>query len=102
MDFKAAWSPEAVEDVESIAEYIGKDSAFYANSVISGITDLTGSLGEFPLIGRVVPELNDESIRERFAYNFRIIYRVEKERILVLAIVHGKRLLFESIGERFS
>lgn len=33
MDFKVAWSPEAIEDLESIAEYIGRDSEFYARAV---------------------------------------------------------------------
>lgn len=73
MDFKVVWSPEAVEDIESIAEYIGRDSEFYASSVVTKIVDLAGSLGKFPLIGRVVPELNDENIRERFAYSYRVI-----------------------------
>jgi len=100
MDFKVVWSPEAVEDIESIAEYINRDSEFYASSVVAKVVDLAGALGEFPLIGRIVPELDDEAIRERFVYSYRVIYRVEKERILVLAVVHGKRLL-ESIRERF-
>jgi plasmid stabilization system protein ParE len=100
MDFKVVWSPEALEDIESIAEYIGRDSEFYASSVVTKIVDLAGSLGKFSLIGRVVPELNDENIRERFAYSYRVIYRIEKRRILILAVVHGKRLL-QSIGERF-
>ena len=100
MDSKIVWSPEAVEDIESIAEYISRDSEFYASSVVTKIVDIAGSLGKFSLIGRVVPELNDESIRECFIYSYRIIYRLEKESILILAVVHGKRLL-ESIGERF-
>ena len=100
MDFKVVWSPEAVEDIESIVEYISGDSEFYASSVVTKIVDLGRSLCKFPLIGRVVPELNDESIRERFVYSYRVIYRIEKRRILILAVIHGKRLL-ESIGERF-
>jgi hypothetical protein len=36
MDCRVEWSPEAVEDVEAIAEYIGRDSTFYARSVVSG------------------------------------------------------------------
>ncbi len=100
MDFKVVWSPEAIEDIESIAKYIGRDSEFYASSVVTKIVDLAGTLGKFPLIGRVVPELNDESIRECFLYSYRIVYRSEKESILILSVVHGKRLL-ESISERF-
>ena len=53
-----------------------------------------------PLAGRVVPELNDTAVRERFLYSYRIIYEVRPERIAVLAVLHGRRLL-ESIGERF-
>ena len=99
MAFKVIWSPEAVEDLESIAEYIRRDSGFYASSVAAKIVSLAGSLGEFPLTGRVVPELNDESIRERFAYGYRIIYRIGKDSVLVLAVVHGKRQL-ESVSGR--
>ena len=34
MDFPVVWSPEAIEDLESIAEYIGRDSDFYARAVV--------------------------------------------------------------------
>ena len=36
MDFKVVWSPEAIEDLESIAEYISRDSEFYAQAVVAG------------------------------------------------------------------
>jgi len=35
MAFKLAWSKEALEDIESIASYIEKDSPVYAKSVVS-------------------------------------------------------------------
>ena len=100
MALRIVWSPEAVEDLESIAEYISRDSESYAKAVVTKVIDLVQRLGGYPLIGRVVPEINDKSIRERFAYSYRIIYRVEKDRILVLAVVHGKRLL-DSVSDRF-
>ena len=45
--------------------------------------------------GRVVPELGDETLREWFAYSYRIIYRIEKDLVIIAAaaVVHGKRLL---------
>jgi toxin ParE1/3/4 len=101
MDRKVDWSPEAVEDLESIADYISKDSEFYASSVVMKVLESAGTIGKSPLIGRVVPELDDESIRERFIFSYRLIYRIAQERILIIAVVHGKRLL-ESISERFS
>jgi hypothetical protein len=40
-------------------------------------------------MGRVVPEIEPKDIRERIVYGCRLIYRIEKKRILVAAIIHG-------------
>jgi len=62
MEYRVTWSPEAVEDLELIAEYIERDSSFYAQSVVSQILALSRKIKEFPLIGRVLPEIGDENI----------------------------------------
>jgi addiction module RelE/StbE family toxin len=93
MDIEVKWSPEATEDLESIAEYIARDSVFYARAVVNGILSVSRNIRDFPLLGRVVPEMGDESIRERFIYNYRLVYRIEPKRILVVAVIHGKREL---------
>jgi len=93
MDYKVVWSPGALEDMESIAGYIAKDSAFYAAAVVQKILDTSRDLARFPLVGRIVPELEDESIRERFVYSYRLIYRMRDDMITVAAVIHGKRLL---------
>ncbi len=100
MDYRVDWSPEALEDIESIAEYIRRDSEFYAKAVVTAIIHLSRGVNEFPLMGRVVPEIGDENIRELFIYSYRVIYRIENERILIVAVIHGKRLL-EPIFDRF-
>jgi len=87
------WSPEAIEDIESIASYIERDSAWYAKAVASKIVEVAESISGFPELGRIVPEIGDPAIRERFVYSYRIIYRLEPERILVAAVIHGSRLL---------
>jgi toxin ParE1/3/4 len=99
MDLEVKWSPEATEDLESIAEYIARDSEYYARGVVTEIMSISRNLGVFPLIGRIVPEVGDETIRERFVYSYRLLYRVEPDRILVVAVIHGKRLL-ENVAER--
>ena len=93
MAHRVAWSPRAVEDLEAIAEYISADSSAYAAAVVKTILNTSRNLSSFPFSGRVVPELGDESIREWFAYSYRVIYRVENGIVMVAAIVHGKRLL---------
>jgi hypothetical protein len=41
--------------------------------------------------GRVVPETNDPAIREVFVFRYRLMYRVEEMRVIVVAFVHGAR-----------
>ncbi len=100
MDYRIEWSPEATEDVKAIAEFIGRDSAFYARAVVAKIFSASSTLADFPHIGRVVPEFDDERIRERFVYSYRFVYRIEQKQILVVAVIHGRRLL-ESVADRF-
>jgi len=100
MDLEVEWSPEATEDIESIAEYIARDSEFYARAVVAEIFAVSRSIREFPLIGRIVPEIGNDRIRERLVYSYRLVYRIEPQRILVVAVIHGKRLL-ENVPERF-
>ncbi len=99
MDYEVVWSPEASEDLASIAEYIGRDSEFYAAAVVTKVLETARSVSTFPYIGRIVPERGDESIRERFVYSYRLIYRITSRQILITAIIHGKRLL-ESVSAR--
>ncbi|MDR9466833.1 type II toxin-antitoxin system RelE/ParE family toxin [Marinospirillum sp.] len=102
MDFEVSWSPEAIEDLENIAEYISRSSEYYANAVVSEMLSVARNIGEFPLIGRILPELSDKTLRERFVYSYRLIYRIESNQsILIVAVIHGKRLL-ENLPERLS
>lgn len=87
------WSPRAIDDVEAIAAYIAEDSEAYAASVVRIILQKARNLSEFPYVGRVVPEFGDETIREVFAYSYRIVYRIEEYEITIAAVIHGKRLL---------
>ncbi|MBI5461356.1 MAG: type II toxin-antitoxin system RelE/ParE family toxin [Gammaproteobacteria bacterium] len=98
MDIEIEWSPEATEDLVSIADYIARDSEFYAIAVVTEILTTARSIPGFPLIGRIVPEIGDEKIRERFIYSYRLVYRIEATRILVVAVIHGKRLLEDISG----
>ena len=100
MDYTIKWSPEATEDLESIAEYIERDSEFYARAVVSKILAVSGNIPEQPLMGRIVPEIGDEKIRELFVYSYRLVYRIQDEIITILAVIHGEKLL-EKMPEKF-
>ena len=87
------WSQRAAEDLDAIAAYIAQDSDAYAKSVIRTILKKVRLLSEFPFIGRIVPEFEDDSIREIFAYSYRIIYKITEDEVIPAAIIHGKRIL---------
>ena len=59
-------SSTALDDLEAIADYIRRDSPFHARRVIDEAFALAGSAADQPLIGRLVPELANRSVRERF------------------------------------
>jgi plasmid stabilization system protein ParE len=90
---KIYWSPLAVDRLENIFEYISKEDEEAAYNLIEKIFKKVESLIEFPKIGRVVPELNKNQIREVFESNYRIIYRLESHKIFILTIRNFKQLL---------
>lgn len=61
---EVGWSPRAIEDVQTIAAYIAEDSLAYAKSVAQKIVARTRRLSRCPMSGRVVPEFENEHIRE--------------------------------------
>ena len=93
MAIKLEWADEALDDIEDIATFIEKDSPTYAKVVVSKIFEKAEVLQDFPKLGRIVPELNNPEIREIFVYNYRVIYKLEDEKIIFIAVVHNKREL---------
>ena len=83
---KIIWTNCALNDLEDIAEYIARDSEKYAKVTIEGILQETKLLEKQPLIGRIVPEINNEKIREVIKGNFRIIYEYDKPKVNILTI----------------
>ena len=88
---KLVWSEPALADIESIRDYIRRDSEFYAGRFINRIIEVVETLVELPARGRLVPEADDPNTRELLFQNYRIMYRVESKRIIILAIVHAAR-----------
>lgn len=93
---KIEWTEPAVLDLKSIRDYIRRDSEYYATRFVEKVIESVETLNKLPKIGRHVPESEDENIRELLLHNYRIIYRAESERILILAVIHGARDLSQS------
>ena len=87
------WTEQALSDVEAIAIYIARDSTFYAQAFAQKIFDTVQQLEIFPESGRMVPELNQQNIREIVIGSYRVIYRVKNNYVEILTVYHSSRLL---------
>ncbi|MHA1106613.1 MAG: type II toxin-antitoxin system RelE/ParE family toxin [Promethearchaeota archaeon] len=67
------WTEHSLEDLNEIHNYISRDSKSYANLFIKKLYENVQRLKDFPKIGRIVPEINNPSVREIIFQNYRII-----------------------------
>lgn len=88
---KVTWSPSALEDVNSIAEYIARDSVDRAALFAVRLIEATDRLQDFPSSGRIIPEIGDSSCREIIYGNYRIMYRLLNNDVWITGVVHGSR-----------
>lgn len=82
----------ARNDLGEILEFIRIDSPRTAVKIVTDIYELLRRLPRFPKSGRVILEVGDVSLREIIVGPYRLMYRLEEKKILVLRVLHGKRL----------
>jgi len=87
------WTERSLEDLNEIHDYIARDSKNYAHLFVKKIYETVQKLKDFPNIGRVVPEVNNPSVREIIFQNYRIVYRNLDNYVEIITVIHGSRLL---------
>ncbi len=85
------WAEPAELDLGDIYAYIARDVPFYAEQFIDRIIETTNLLIDQPLMGRKVPEVEREDVRELLFQNYRIIYMVKTDYLYIVAVIHGSR-----------
>jgi plasmid stabilization system protein ParE len=89
---------EAETDLESIAEYIARDSATIALNFVQELREKCLALAQAPRGYPLVPRYEHLGIRRRPFGNYLIFYRIGADAIEVVHILHGardyERLLF--------
>jgi plasmid stabilization system protein ParE len=83
MDYQVILSPRAIQDLQEIVRYISFDNPTAAERLGLQLIEKTRVLGQFPELGRIVPEFGDPLIRELIFKPYRIVYRVNHERHIV-------------------
>ncbi|MBU1182909.1 MAG: type II toxin-antitoxin system RelE/ParE family toxin [Proteobacteria bacterium] len=85
------WTEPGKSDLRAIHDFIASDTKYYAKKVVQDIVEKTNILEEYQRIGRKMPEIDDENVREIFAYSYRILYEIKSDKVYIIGIVHGRR-----------
>ena len=88
---RITWTESAWQELECAASFIERDSPRYAAALVTEAKDAARSLRKFPRMGRIVPEVRDESVRELIVKSYRLIYEIRREGIVIIAFLHGAR-----------
>lgn len=87
------WTESASGDLKEIVQFIAQDNRGAAVKLAQKVFEHIEKAAQIPFSNRIVPEKQDESIREAILKPYRIIYQIDpvREAITVLRIWHGFR-----------
>lgn len=100
---RVLWTRTARRDLDAIIDYIAAESVENALSILERLSERAASLSQTAERGRLVPELRVIGVtqyRELIERPWRLLYRIESERVMVLAVLDGRRDLDALLLER--
>ena len=98
---RVVWTNRAFDHLLQLHEQFRLTSEVYAERMVDRLISRSEQLEAFPYSGRRVPEYDRDDVRELIERPYRLVYRVREDRLDVLAVVHGRRLLpdeFDDLG----
>ena len=101
--FAVAWARIAEQDLAAILDFVARESPEGAARLLLRLEQKASSLETLPLRGRIVPELLKIQVRgyrELLIGPYRLVYRVESARVVVLAVFDGRRNLEDILLDR--
>ena len=100
---KVRWTETAQGDLDLVVDFIAEDSVENALAVLDRLEKRADALCLAAERGRVVPELKSLDVlqyRELIERPWRIIYRLEPDQVVILAVLDGRRDLRSLLLER--
>jgi plasmid stabilization system protein ParE len=86
-----AFTREAESDLDAIAEYVARDSVTAALHLAHDLREKCLALAHAPRAWPLVPRYEHHGIRRRPFGNYLIFYRIGRDAIEVVHILHGAR-----------
>lgn len=91
------WTESAQDDLAAIQQSLRQLSEQAADRLPGRLIERTALLSEQPRMGRVIPELGSELLRELIEGNFRILYEVFPDRVEVWGVAYGREELIKRV-----
>lgn len=88
---RIVWGESAQAALDEALTYISQTSIDGAVRVLTRALEVADSLSTLADRGRVVPEIGESTLRELFVYEYRLLYRVQEDRVVIRAFLHGAR-----------
>ena len=88
---RVVWAESAQVALDEVLGDIASASPAGAVQILTRALEVAESLATLADRGRVVPEVGDATLRELFVFNYRLVYRVHDDRVVLRAFIHGAR-----------
>jgi plasmid stabilization system protein ParE len=88
---RVVWAESAQKALDEIIADIATDSDSGAVRVLTVALETAESLSTLAERGRMVPEVGDPTLRELFVFDYRLLYRVYDDTVVIRAFLHGAR-----------
>ena len=86
------WTHESMDRFD-IEDFISQDSPQRAAKFVNYLIQRGEGVSKNPRIGRIVPEISNPNIREIIAKKYRIVYKIQENKIEILTVFEGHKLL---------
>ena len=96
---RVRWSSLAFRQVSDILAELGELSSPAAARLANRVGEAVKLLAAYPLLGRVVSAYRHRAVRELFVQKYRMVYRLEGEDVIILAVIHGSRDLLRHLPD---
>lgn len=91
---RVSFAPSAITNLEETRSwYADQQVPEVGERLVREIVDAVLRLADFPESGRVVPEFGLSQLREIIHPPFRIVYRLDAERVRVVRVWRSERLM---------
>jgi plasmid stabilization system protein ParE len=91
---KVIWTKRAFSQLERAIKFIKEEQgSTYAEIVLNKILEKSRHLENFPQMGQFEPLLKHKKSEYRYlvVWSYKIIYRVEKDRVVISRVFHTSR-----------